>query len=175
MKSKVNMKKKAVSLPPRRMPLWIVCIATGIALLGGGAVFAGKKPLPEPDATAVGGDAMQFKVELDATPNIAIRYDANTSDGTAISGTDYASVSGYVQFNSGDNIAYVSVDTYENSEYTTLTVVQFKLTLDNLKIAGQEPGSWTPAAFAYDIPSKIELIGWIYHGGGGSVVETLGQ
>jgi len=167
--------KTSTARPRRRLGLWFIYLATGIALLSGPVVSQaqGKRPVPTPDAAAVGGNDLKFQIDLGAPTIRTFRYDANTSDDTAIAGSDYEALSTHVQFNAGEKTAYVTVQTYKNTQYTSFTVLQFKLTLDNIKVKGQDPGTWVSAAFSPDsgIPSKIELTGVVYQGPDGD--ETL--
>ena len=114
--SRVNLQFKALT--------FISLITLGyISLLGGGVALAA-------DVVAVNpGDNIKFTFDTPVSYNVKLRYYAKTSDGTAVGGTDYDKIDGWVEVAIGTTQFSVETKTYNNADATK--TLNFDLDLDN--------------------------------------------
>ena len=102
---RINLQFKVIAL--------ISLIALGFASLGGGTAFAAAGD----DVTVDPGDDIEWTFNQHSL-NVKLRYWAKTRDGSAVAGTDYKKINGYVEVGVGKTEIKVKTETYENPNAT---------------------------------------------------------
>ena len=113
-----------------------------------------------PDIDVKEGNDAQFSVTLGHAMAVAIRWSYKTEDGTATSGSDYQTSTGYLVVAAGDTTEGVAVKTRTDSVADGGET--FKLKLSDFQMQ-RSNGSWADDA-VYGIPSEKTITATIKEG-----------
>lgn len=103
-----------------------------------------------PNVEVKEGKDAQFQVTLPHGMAMAVRWEYETEDGTATSGSDYQSATGYLVVAAGDTTEAVQVKTLTDTEVEDSET--FKLKLHSFQLQ-RSNGSWASDA-VYGIPDE---------------------
>ena len=137
--NRINLQFKVIAL--------FSLIALGFVSLGGTA-FAD-------DVTVNPGDDIEWTFDQHAL-TVKLRYWAKTTDASAVAGTDYKKINGYVEVGAGKTEIKVKTETYENSNATD--TLAFVVELVNPQY--YDGSNWV------DVPMSASTITRAYNAGG---------
>ncbi len=130
---------------------FISLIALGFVSLGGTA-FADV-------VSANPGDDIEFTFDQRATYSVKLRYWAQTTDKTAVAGTDYDKIDGWVEVEAGASQIKVKTKTYDNADATSS--LDFDLELSDPQYYAY--GEWKNATADDKLVQLYEAIGRIIY------------
>ena len=143
-----------VGATPRRVRVVVAAVAAAIAAVALAQGFQA------PDIDVREGSKAEFKVTLPHGMAMALRWKYETEDGTATSGSDYESTTGYLVVAAGDTTEAVEVKTL--ADLALDDGETFKLKLHSFQLQ-RSNGSWASDA-VYGIPDEKTITATIKEG-----------